>query len=76
MKLNIFALVAIAGVSIGSVTASAENFVVEGSNNGVNKALNTNNKFSKIDRTPRMPLWDFSANDADQILCQYQLPLL
>ncbi len=69
MKLNIFALVvgtAIAGISIGSATASAENFVVEGSNNGVNKALNTNNNFSKIDGNPRMSIWDYSANDPDQ----------
>ena len=66
MKLNIFALVAIAGISIGSASASAENFVVEGSNNGVNKALNTNNNFSKIDGNPRMSLWDANPNDPDQ----------
>lgn len=68
-KINIFGLVvgtAIVGISIGNATASAENFVVEGSNNGVNKALNTNNNFSKIDGNPRMSIWDYNPNDADQ----------
>jgi hypothetical protein len=68
-KINIFGLVvgtAIVNISIGNATASAENFVVEGSNNGVNKALNTNNNFSKIDGYPRMSIWDSNPNDADQ----------
>ena len=48
--------------TLGASSSDAESFVVDG-----NKALNTNNNFSKINGTPRMSLWDFNPNDADQI---------
>lgn len=47
--------------AIGAAPAFAETFVVDG-----NKALNTNNNFSKVDGNPRMSIWDFNPNDADQ----------
>lgn len=45
----------------GASPTLAETFVVDG-----NKALNTNNNFVKVDGNPRMSIWDFNANDADQ----------
>ena len=46
---------------LGANPAFAENFVLDG-----NKALNTNNNFSKINGNPRMSVWDFSPNDPEQ----------
>jgi hypothetical protein len=47
---------------IGSASpVFADSFVVDG-----NKALNTNNSFSKIYGQPRMSVWDFNPNDPDQ----------
>ncbi len=47
---------------IGSASpAFADSFVVDG-----NKALNTNNSFSKIYGQPRMAVWGFNPNDPDQ----------
>ena len=45
-----------------SSPVSAETFSIDGSN----KALNTNNNFSKIDGNPRLSIWDSNPNDADQ----------
>ena len=49
-------------VASSNASASAENFIVDGSK----KALNTNNNFRKVDGNPVMSIWDFSSTDRDQ----------
>lgn len=67
MKRNVVALsvgtfvAAVVGTAMMTEGAWAENFVVDG-----NKALNTNNTFRRVDNFPRMSIWDFNPNDADQ----------
>lgn len=69
-QLNLFAkTLAFSGLSaialtLGAFTAGAqanETFSVDG-----NMALNTNNKFRRIDGQPRMSLWQLDVNDPDQ----------
>ena len=60
-KIGAMATSAACSLLIISSSASAENFVLDG-----NKALNTNNNFSKIDNNPRMSIWNFTPNDNDQ----------
>ena len=61
LQIGAMAITAAGSLLIISSSASAENFVLDG-----NKALNTNNNFSKIDGNPRLSIWDFSPNDNDQ----------
>ena len=60
-KIGAMATSAACSLLIIASSTSAENFILDG-----NKALNTNNSFSKIDNNLRMSIWNFNPNDNDQ----------